>query len=520
MKRISLKVKLWATMLLTLIGLLLLVSWAAIESRATLLAERKYAEQNVVDAAYGIVADYAKQVDAHRLTLQQGQDEAKARLAVMRFPNLGYIMITDTKIVLMHPTMPELVNSDLRNFKNSVGVLSLVEMVKAAHGGEGFTTGAARLPNGRLTSKIFFTKRFAPWDWYLSSGVYVSDIDDAFITALRNYILVAVGIAALISIVMAKIINSVMASLGGEPMDAARIASRIAAGDLTQNIVLRAGDDSSMLRAMDDMQGRLGSTVATIRRGAETISVAAGEIAAANLNLSARTEEQAAALSETAASMEEITATVRQNAGNAGEADKMAVKTSEIADAGGRVVQKVVDSMQRISASSARIVDIISVIDGIAFQTNILALNAAVEAARAGEQGRGFAVVASEVRSLAQRSSLAAKEVKDLIGSAVQDVESGRQYAEHAGNTMKSVIESVRQVTHLIGEISGASDEQTKGIEQVNVAIIQMDGATQQNAAMVEQSAAAAQALEEQAVTLRAVVDKFRISPAHVDPLA
>ena len=513
MNRFTLNAKLWMALAVTWAGLLALASWAALESRNTLLEERKNALQNVVEGAYGIVADYAKQVDAHKLTLLQGQQEAKARLAVMRYPNLGYMVITDAHAVLMHPTAPDLVNKDISDNKDTNGKLFFVEMVKVAQlQGQGYTELAGRLPNGRMTSKIYFTKRFEPWDWYISSGVYLSDIDDAFFANLRNYAFAALSIGAMISLGMALIIRSVKRSLGGEPMDAVRIAAAIATGDLTQEIVLRGRDRASMLHAMCDMQEHLSHTINTIRQGAETISLAAQEISTANLDLSARTEQQAASLSETAASVEQITGTVKQNADNARQADQMAASASQIADEGGVVVQHVVDTMQRIAASSTRIVDIIAVIEGIAFQTNILALNAAVEAARAGEQGRGFAVVASEVRSLAQRSSAAAKEIKGLIESSVNEIDDGRNQVERAGTTMISVVEAVRRVTDIIGEISAASDEQSRGIEQVNIAITQMDGATQQNAAMVEQAAAAAQSMEEQAVTLRAAVNEFRVN--------
>jgi methyl-accepting chemotaxis protein len=518
MNRLTLNAKMWLALAVTWAGLLLLGGWAAVESRSTVLEERKNAVQNVVEAAYGIVADYAKQVDAQKLTLQQAQQEVKARLAVMRYPNLGYMVITDAHpTVLMHPTLPDLVNKDVSDYKDINGKVLFVEMVKEAqaHAQGGFTELVGHLPNnGGSAPKINFTKRFEPWDWYISSGVYLSDVNKAFYANLVMYAVVVLVIGGLISLGMALIIRSVKHSLGGEPMDAARIAAGIAEGDLTHAIVLRQGDQASMLYAMREMQGHLSHTITTIRQGAETISLAAQEISSGNLDLSSRTEEQAASLGETAASMEQLTSTVKQNADNARQANQMAASASQIAGEGGVVVQQVVDTMQRIAASSTRIVDIIAVIEGIAFQTNILALNAAVEAARAGEQGRGFAVVASEVRSLAQRSSAAAKEIKGLIESSVGQIDDGRTQVERAGTTMVSVVQAVRRVTDIIGEISSASDEQSRGIEQVNIAITQMDSTTQQNAAMVEQAAAAAQSMEEQARTLRAAVNEFRVGRA------
>jgi len=321
-------------------------------------------------------------------------------------------------------------------------------------------------------------------------------------------------IGGLISLAMTLIIRNVKRSLGGEPRYAARIAETIASGDLTSKLALRADDRNSMLFAMHNMQGRLTDTIQQIRSGTETITLAAQEISAGNLDLSSRTEEQAASLGETAASMEQLTATVKQTADNARQANQMASSASQIAGEGGTVVQQVVDTMQNIAASSNRVVDIISVIEGIAFQTNILALNAAVEAARAGEDGRGFAVVAGEVRNLAQRSSEAAKEIKGLIEASVHQVDTGRGLVERAGTTMTSIVQAVQRVTDIIGEISAASEEQSRGIEQVNIAITQMDQTTQQNAAMVEQAAAAAQSMEEQSRSLREAVNVFRVADA------
>uniref|UniRef100_UPI003B3A691B methyl-accepting chemotaxis protein n=3 Tax=Herbaspirillum TaxID=963 RepID=UPI003B3A691B len=261
-----------------------------------------------------------------------------------------------------------------------------------------------------------------------------------------------------------------------------------------------------------DMNDSLRGIVANVRTGTDTISTASAEIAAGNLDLSGRTEQQASSLEETASAMEELISTVRQNADNARQASQLAQSASSVAEQGGGVVSQVVDTMGAINASSRKIVDIISVIDGIAFQTNILALNAAVEAARAGEQGRGFAVVASEVRSLAQRSASAAKEIKELINDSVEKVGDGSRLVEQAGVTMQEVVSSVRHVTDIVAEISAASAEQTSGIEQINLAITQMDQVTQQNAALVEQAAAAAASMQNQAGRLAQMVSVFRIN--------
>jgi methyl-accepting chemotaxis protein len=307
------------------------------------------------------------------------------------------------------------------------------------------------------------------------------------------------------------ITRSLTRQLGGEPAYAADIAARIAGGDLGTDVQLRAGDETSLLFAMKSMRDRLARIVSEVRQGTDAIASASGEIASGNLDLSSRTEEQASSLEETASSMEELTSTVKQNADNARQANMLAQTASTVAGQGGDVVAQVVQTMGSINDSSKKIVDIITVIDGIAFQTNILALNAAVEAARAGEQGRGFAVVAGEVRTLAQRSAAAAKEIKALIGDSVDKVEAGTKLVDQAGSTMSDVVSSIQRVTDIMAEISAASQEQTSGIEQINQAISQMDDVTQQNAGLVEEAAAASEALQNQAARLAELVSVFRL---------
>lgn len=290
------------------------------------------------------------------------------------------------------------------------------------------------------------------------------------------------------------------------------VAQSVAAGDLSTEIAADSNDETGqLLTALGAMNASLKTIVTEVRAGAETISIASDEIAQGNLDLSSRTEQQASALEETASSMEELTSTVRMNADNAKQANQMAISARDYAVQGEDVVKRAVDTMALISESSKQIVDIIGVIDGIAFQTNILALNAAVEAARAGEQGRGFAVVASEVRNLAQRSASAAKEIKALIGGSVSRVEAGSLLVSETGETMKQIIGSVKRVTEIMTEINAATAEQSSGIEQVNMAVIEMDTTTQRNAALVEEAAAAAQALREQTIALTNVVSVFKL---------
>jgi methyl-accepting chemotaxis protein len=328
----------------------------------------------------------------------------------------------------------------------------------------------------------------------------------------RARIVVEATVAAAIALAIA--LGLVIANAITKPLDrAVRLAQAVAGGDLTTGIRATGRDEVATLsRALGGMVERLRGIVSEVRSGVESVSTASAQIATGNADLSQRTEEQAANLQQTAASMEELTSTVRQNADNARAAAQLAQGARDVASHGGAVVNDVVATMGAISDSSRRIGDIIGVIDGIAFQTNILALNAAVEAARAGEQGRGFAVVASEVRSLAQRSAQAAKEIKTLIEQSVEKVGDGSRLVQEAGTTMADIVAQVQRVTDLVGEISAASVEQTRGIEQVGHAVAQLDQVTQQNAALVEESAAAAESMKQQAVALSHSVSVFRVS--------
>jgi methyl-accepting chemotaxis protein len=319
------------------------------------------------------------------------------------------------------------------------------------------------------------------------------------------------ALQVLLFFVIGFIVRRSLRQLGGEPADVTRLAQNVAKGDLSQAIALQPGDTQSMMAQLKQMQQSLASVVQKVRQGSEGVATASVEIAQGNNDLSARTEHQASALEQTASSMEELDATVRQNAESARQANQLARNASTIATQGGEVVSQVVQTMKGINESSHRISEIISVIDAIAFQTNILALNAAVEAARAGEQGRGFAVVATEVRSLAGRSAQAAKEIKTLISASVDRVEQGSTLVDKAGATMQEVVDSIQRVTHIMGEISSASELQSSGVAQVVEAIKQMDQVTQQNAALVQEMSAAADGLNDQAQDLVRTVSVFKL---------
>ncbi len=327
-------------------------------------------------------------------------------------------------------------------------------------------------------------------------------------------IFMVTSVAVVFGVFLAMITGMMLIRAIVGPLDEAiKVANAVASGDLTSRIDSNSTNETGrLLQALKQMNDNLVDLVGKVRVGTDSISTASGEIASGNLDLSQRTEQQASSLEETASSMEELTSTVRQNSDNARQANQLAAGASDVAVKGGAVVGQVVQTMRAINDSSKKIVDIISVIDGIAFQTNILALNAAVEAARAGEQGRGFAVVATEVRTLAQRSAAAAKEIKELISDSVDKVEVGTRLVDEAGATMDEIVSSVKRVTDIMAEISAASQEQTSGIEQVNQAVMQMDDVTQQNAALVEEAAAAAESMQDQAQTLTQAVRVFKIN--------
>jgi methyl-accepting chemotaxis protein len=513
MKNLSVGRKLGLILGLMWLGLLVLGGWSAWNTRQMMLHERKEALRADIEIGESLLKDYAAQVSRGELPLEEAQKQVKARLLQIRFGTEGYFTAYNENFIGLINPNPAIIGKDMANNKDANGMLYVQEMNRRARAGNDAFI-AYNYPHRNETiprPRIAYAKYFEPWKWTIYTGVFVEDINTDFVDALIRMGVFLALIGGTLTALTMLVIRSVKRSLGGEPAYASEIAARIAAGDLNLQVEVGAGDTSSLLFMMRQMQQHLSTTVTRIRLGTDSINVGAREIAAGNMDLSSRTEQQAASLEETASSMEELTSTVKQNAENAQQAGQLAHNASDIAARGGEVVGQVVETMRGITESSRKMADIIGVIDGIAFQTNILALNAAVEAARAGEQGRGFAVVASEVRSLAQRSAQAAKEIKGLIDDSVDRVGSGSQLVARAGETMDEVVVAVKRVTDIMAEISSASEEQSRGIGQVNDAITQMDQVTQQNAALVEEAAAAAGSLERQAQVLNEAVSTFNV---------
>ena len=424
----------------------------------------------------------------------------------------------------MHPFKPEWDGQDmLGKVKDGSGVDVvglLVNGLRSSKDGKAFVPTMFPRP-GQTTAvpKLQYIVRVDGWNWMVGSGLYTDDVDALLQKALwSNLPLVVVVLVVFLGVGAIGLIvsRSVLRQIGGEPTEAIAIMQEVAEGNLDAQIP--TSHPGSMLDGLAHMVTSLRKLVTEVRSATDSTATASGEIAQGNNDLAHRTEDTASNLQTTASSMEELTSTVKQTSDSAQTANQMATSAAAVAARGGEVVSRVVSTMQDINASSNKISDIIGVIDGIAFQTNILTLNAAVEAARAGEQGRGFAVVASEVRSLAQRSAAAAKEIKALIDASVEKVASGTQLVGNAGATMTEIVDSVQRVTDIIGEIRSATSEQSQGIAQVNIAVNQLDQMTQQNSALVEQSAAAADSLREQAMQLTQVVALFRVNGSHTAP--
>jgi methyl-accepting chemotaxis protein len=514
MHKLTLNQKLGSMIAVLWIGLILIGVMGAWQNRASTIADRREQLTSLVEEAMSIVNFYYTASQQHTMSEEDAQKKALETISKLRYGKDGYFSVNNSQsVMLMHPFKPEMVGKNMSGFKDADGSNLFVDIVNAANQeGGGFVSYKWPKPGAdQPVPKTSYAKRFAPWDFCIVTGMYMDDVEAAVWASALRWLGIIVALGAAATVAMVLVLKSVRRSLGGEIEFAVESARRIAEGDLTVRVPVRHDDDSSLMHALASMQAGLVDAVSRVRTGTENINVGANEIAAGNTDLSQRTEQQAAALVQTASSMDQMTSNVKQSAESATQAARLAEQAADVAMRGSSVVDDVVRTMSEITSSSQKIGDIIGVIDGIAFQTNILALNAAVEAARAGEQGRGFAVVASEVRSLAQRSATAAKEIKVLIESSTHTVDQGAALVANAGSTMGEIVQSVRRVNEILEEISHASREQSAGIEQVNRAVGEMDQVTQQNAALVEEAAAAAHSLKDQVSSLREAISSFAL---------
>ncbi|TCV92356.1 methyl-accepting chemotaxis sensory transducer with Cache sensor [Luteibacter rhizovicinus] len=503
--RTTLNTRVWLVMTMVVVGLVTLSVVSVVQGRTTQMRTLADSLQNQVQSATAIADDFRQRAVKGEMTDAEARKQALHAIGAMRWDDgTGYVFAFDSDVkLLMHPLRAEQVGSSIRDDADAKGFHHYVAMLDAdAKEGHGLTRYTQLIPKtNEQRDKISYSEWYKPWDMHFISGAYFVDIDAEFRTDLIASLERSGVIALLVMLVVWFSMQSIRDTIGGEPAHAVTIAGRIADGDLRDD-GRKGFEQGSLLESLDRMRGRLATIVAEVQQGAHVVSTTALQLSRGNDDLSRRTQEQASSLEETAASMEEMTATVKQNAENAGQADRLSRGAQVQAERGGDVAAQAMVAMTDIGDSSRRIGDIVSLIDEIAFQTNLLALNAAVEAARAGEQGRGFAVVAAEVRRLAQSSAAASRDIKRLIAESGERVEVGSALVKQSAEALTGIVASVKKVTDIVAEIAAASQEQSAGVDQVNIAIAQIDQVTQENAALVEEAAAAAKSMQDQAVVL------------------
>ncbi|WP_186251751.1 methyl-accepting chemotaxis protein [Burkholderia gladioli] len=509
----KLSTKLTVLVVTALLGIVLLAATALTMMRGELIDSRRDEIATLLSKAEHAVNVYRERQARGELTLEQAQQQAKEAIARLNDEDSYFWVKNAENINIVHPN-PALRDKRVIDNPTASGRTDREEYdAQLARSHVAFVDLLLKRPgDAQPVPKLQGVVRIPEWNWLIGTGFFYDRINQVFYRLAAILAGIAMAIAVVVSAIALAMVRSVRRTLGGEPAHATEIATHIANGQLQLEFDVSRAAPGSLIATLAGMRERLAAMIAEIHTASQAIAHGAGEIAQGNIDLSQRTEQQAASLQETAASMEQITGTVKQNADNAQQANGLVGSATEATSRGGEAVRQVVDTMSSIAEQSSRIADITSVIESIAFQTNILALNAAVEAARAGEEGRGFAVVAAEVRSLAQRSASAAKDIKELIQVSVDKVGDGNRLVQLAGERMSEIDRSIGQVADIIGEISAASVEQSTGIDQVGRAVTQMDEVTQQNAALVEQAAAAATSLDEQAGRLRSAVSVFRLA--------
>jgi methyl-accepting chemotaxis protein len=506
--------KLWTTLGLMWVGLIMVAGWSLYSMRENLLEQRVQSLQYFIGSAKQLVDNYVVQSERGELSEADAKQQARNALAHLGFGADGYIFVFDSDLeIVEHPRRA--VGDSMRDYQDPNGLYLYRDMLAAAQQPEGgLVTYASRRSDGEtMYDKLSYVMRVPQWDWQIATGVYIDDIDAMLIDGAVVYLALIAAIGGLLSLIVAWIIRNVLGRLGGDPGHARNSIQKIAEGDFSQALVLKPKDTDSLLFAIESMRQRLSRTFADIRSSAEWVHVGAGQIASGNQDLAVRTDQQSAAIVETASSMEQLTQTVRHNADNAEAVTRAAAQTRQRAQQGGDMMRDIETTMARIQDGSRQMAEIVDMIDNIAFQTNILALNASVEAARAGSAGRGFAVVAEEVRNLASRSAEASRDIRTLITGSSEQVNSGATLIEQAARTMEEIVSSVTSVSSLMDEIANASREQRSGIEQVNQAITELDQVTSQNAALVQQTANASQSLVSQSQKLESTLEQYRLAP-------